>query len=95
MLPNLISNSFVLEYSHGLHILDEFEWQDLVHCGDVLLEKLLPRASETEVRLCFRGDKHQTDKAQVLETAVNLYQSWSRRLDGKTGTYYLTIFTDI
>lgn len=44
VLPTIIARPQVLEFGYASSKGTEFSWEQLVHCGDTLLERLLSRA---------------------------------------------------
>lgn len=51
LLPQMLSHPAVLEFRYSRGSGDNFSWDQVVHCGDALLEAILAKAGDPSVRL--------------------------------------------
>lgn len=45
----MVSRSIVFEFQYSRGTGDDFSWDQLIHCGDTLLEQIIAKAAEHSV----------------------------------------------
>lgn len=83
LLPQVLSRPTVLEFRYSRGSGDTFSWDQIVHCGDSLLEAILAKAGDPSVRLTSVHIQN-ADVSLGPASATILCLPWRRRASRQT-----------